>query len=160
MKSVLILASLAVVALANPSLAADTAPKAEPVANGDPGTTAFTGDHMFKAFHGQAGVDRLVEDFVARNVADPRIADIFANQDLDNLRARLKEHFCFILGGGCTYTGKDMKTAHKDMGIQTANFNALVENLQTSMDKEGVAFRDQNRFLAKLAPMKRVVVTR
>jgi hypothetical protein len=28
------------------------------------------------------------------------------------------------------------------------------------MDKEGVPFRDQNKLLAKLAPMKRTTVTR
>jgi hemoglobin len=35
-----------------------------------------------------------------------------------------------------------------------------VENLQWAMDKEGVAFRAQNRLLAILAPMHRTVVTR
>jgi len=36
--------------------------------------------------------------------------------------------------------------------------NALVENLQMAMEKEGVPFQTQNRFLAKLAPMKRDIV--
>ena len=153
-KSISLFFTAAVLALAQPGQAA------EPVVAGDAGATPFVDNAMFKAFHSQAGVDRVVETFVDRNVADPRIADIFAGQDLDNLRARLKEHFCYLLGGGCIYTGKDMKTAHKDMGVQIANFNAVVENLQFAMEKEGVAFRDQNRFLAKLAPMKRVVVTR
>ncbi len=53
-----------------------------------------------------------------------------------------------------------MKTSHKDMGLQDADFNALVENLQKAMDQEGVPFRAQNRLLAKLAPMQRSVVTR
>jgi hemoglobin len=53
-----------------------------------------------------------------------------------------------------------MATAHKDMGLQNHDFNALVEDLQAAMDQEGVAFRDQNRLLAKLAPMQRVTVER
>jgi hemoglobin len=38
--------------------------------------------------------------------------------------------------------------------------NILVEHLQHAMDREGVPFAAQNRFLAKLAPMKRDVVER
>jgi hemoglobin len=101
-----------------------------------------------------------VDDLVARNQADPRISDIFRNQDMVRLRRTLKEQFCFILGGGCDYTGRDMLRAHKDMGVQRADLSALVENLQAAMRKEGVAFGAQNRLLAKLAPMHRDVVQR
>ncbi len=65
-----------------------------------------------------------------------------------------------MLGGGCDYTGRDMKTAHKDMGLQAADMNALVENLQAAMRREGVPFADQNRLLAKLAPQKRDMMER
>lgn len=148
-------------------LAADppAAPAEEPVApyvhaDANAGAKPFANDAMFRAFHGQPGVDRLVERFVALNVADPRIADIFRGQDLVRLRRVLKEHFCYLLGGGCTYSGRSMRQAHKDMGLQTADMGALVENLQAAMGAEGVAFAAQNRFLAKLAPIKREVVER
>ena len=51
-----------------------------------------------------------------------------------------------------------MKTAHKNLGVQTADFNAIVEDLEKAMTKEGVGFGAQNRFLAKLAPMKHSTV--
>lgn len=140
-----------------------TLPGEEPVepyaqSNANAGARPFADEGTWQAFHGAAGVDRLVEDFVARNRADPRISDIFKNQDFVRLRRTLKEQFCYILGGGCTYTGRDMKAAHKDMGLQPADMGALVENLQKAMNKEGVPFSAQNRFLAKLAPIKRDVM--
>jgi len=55
--------------------------------------------------------------------------------------------------------GRDMKTVHKDMGVQQADMNRLVELLQQSMRDEHVAFAAQNKFLSKLAPMRRDVVT-
>jgi hemoglobin len=110
---------------------------------------------LFNAFHGKAGIGRIVDGLVDRSVADPRIAEIFKNQDLVRLRRTLKEQFCYLLGGGCVYTGRDMKTAHKDMGIQDADFNALVENLELAMTQEGVSNRAQNKLLAILAPMHR-----
>ncbi|UVO49355.1 group 1 truncated hemoglobin [Sphingomonas sp. SUN019] len=128
--------------------------------NANAGATAFADDAMWRAFHGREGVDRIVEAFVARNQSDPRIGDIFKGQDMVRLRRVLKEQFCYILNGGCDYSGRTMKDAHKDMGIQQADMGALVENLQAAMRAEGVDFRAQNRFLAKLAPMKRDVVER
>lgn len=128
--------------------------------NANAGATPFGGDTVWRAFHGSDGVARIVDDLVARNQADSRISDIFRNQDMVRLRRTLKEQFCFILGGGCDYTGRDMLRAHKDMGVQRADLSALVENLQAAMRKEGVAFGAQNRLLAKLAPMHRDVVQR
>ena len=120
----------------------------------------FRGTAMLDAFHGHEGIDRIVADLVTTNLADPRIADIFRGQDLVRLRRVLGEHFCYLLGGGCTYTGRDMRTAHANMGVQAKDMNALVTNLQAAMTREGVAFGAQNAFLSKLAPMRRDVVTR
>lgn len=122
------------------------------------GARPFEGNGMWRAFHGEAGVDRIVEDMVARNVADPRIGDIFKGQDLVRLRRVLKEQFCYLLGGGCHYSGRAMRSAHTDMGVQQADMAALVENLQAAMRNEHVGFAAQNRFLAKLAPMHRDIV--
>lgn len=162
MRVLLVLAAVA--ALATPTLA-QTPPGEQPV---DPYTqsdanaeaTPIHGEGTLRAFHGRAGVDRIVDGLVDRAVADPRISEIFKNQDLVRLRRTLKEQLCYVLNGGCAYTGRDMKASHADMGIRQSDFNALVEDLQQAMDKEGVPFRAQNRLLAKLAPMERHVVTR
>ena len=126
--------------------------------NANAGATPFAGDVMLAAFHGRAGIARIVDDFVGRIAADPRIGDIFRNQDLVRLRRTLKEQFCYILNGGCDYTGRTMAASHKDLGIQTPDFNALVGDLQAAMRHEHVPFAQQNRLLAKLAPMKRATV--
>lgn len=128
--------------------------------NANAGAVPFSGDEMWHAFHGSAGVDRIVDDLIARNRTDPRISDIFKGQDYARLGRVLKEQFCFILNGGCSYSGRDMRTAHRDMGVQQADMGALVENLQSAMTREQVSFAAQNRLLAKLAPMHRDIVTR
>ncbi len=124
------------------------------------GTAPMKDDGTFKAFHGLNGLERISADLVAFSHADPRTADIFRAADNTRLVRTLTEQFCYILGGGCSYSGRDMKSVHADMGLQTADFAALVENLQRAMDKERVPFAAQNRLLAKLAPMKRVIVVR
>jgi hemoglobin len=130
------------------------------VSDANAGTSPITDPSVFAAFHGKAGVDRIVARLKVSYRTDPRLADIFRAADLDRLTRLLSEQICYILGGPCHYTGRDMKSVHADQGLQTRDFDALVEDLQAAMDKEQVPFWAQNRLLAKLAPMKRVVVTR
>jgi len=53
-----------------------------------------------------------------------------------------------------------MASAHEGMELTKADFNALVEVLQAAMQARGIAFGDQNRMLAKLAPMHREMLGR
>lgn len=131
-----------------------------PVSSANAGAAPIASDRVWRAFNGAEGTRRIVDETVRLSVDDPRIADTFKSHDLVRLRRTLFEQFCYLLGGGCDYTGRDMRAAHQDMGLQTADLNALIENLQAAMRREGVPFSAQNRLLAKLAPMKRDVVER
>jgi hemoglobin len=160
----ILIAALVALALAAPAFAQEAAAPAPAPIKGTPaenaGAKPFEGDGMWKAFHEQAGVTRIVDRLIDASVADPKIGDIFKGHEVPKLKKLLVEQFCYLLNGPCTYSGRDMKTAHKDMGLQMADFNRLVELLQVAMDQEHIAFRDQNRFLAKLAPMERTTVER
>jgi hemoglobin len=124
------------------------------------GATPIKGDAVYKAFHEKDGIDRIIDDFVVRITTDPRISARFKNANLIRLRLELKEQVCYLVGGACTYTGKDMKSSHAGMNLRNSDFNALAEDLQFSMDKEHVNFRAQNQLIAKLAPMQHVIVTK
>ena len=124
------------------------------------GASPLASRAVFDAFHGEAGLRRISDDFVERDCKDPRIKDVFAAADLVRLKRTFAEQLCYLLDGGCRYSGRDMATAHKGMGLQDSDFNAVVENLQQAMDDEHVPFRAQNVLLAKLAPMQRTVVER
>ena len=115
-------------------------------------------DTLFRALGGQAGIDRLVDDFVPRLVADPRMSEFFKKAKQPHLKLMLEQQFCVVSGGGCAYDGQSMAQAHKDMDIAKGDFNALVEVLQDSMDAQDVPFAIQNRLLARLAPMHRDIV--
>ena len=162
-----IILAAAVALIALPAVAQDPAhrPGEEAVdtyvvSDANAGAAPFMGTAMFEAFHGQDGINRIVDGMLDRSIADPRIAPVFERTDMVRLRRTLKEQFAYILGGPSSYTGRSMEDAHDDLGLQPADMGALVEHLQASMAAEGVPFHTQNRFLAKLAPMKRDVVTR
>ena len=122
------------------------------------GATPFTGDGMVRAFHGQEGIQRVVDGMVVRAYADPIIGEIFFGHDKVRLSRTLFEQFCYLLNAGCSYSGRDMASAHKDLGVQRKDMNRLVELLQEAMREEKIDFQAQNRFLSKLAPMHHDVV--
>ena len=121
---------------------------------------AATSDTLYRALGGKPGITTIVEDFVTRMVADPRISPMFKNTKLPNLKGQIRDQFCMLSGGPCKYEGDTMKVSHKDLDINKANFNQVVEHLQRALDASDVPFRDQNRLLALLAPMHRDIITR
>lgn len=119
----------------------------------------FAQDTLFADLGGQAGIDKIVEASVENYLADDRIKAVFEESNMDRVRAQFKVQFCQIAGGPCQYTGHNMVEAHRGLKLTNADFNAVVEDLQDAMDKVGIPFATQNRFLARLAPMQRHVVT-
>ena len=115
---------------------------------------------VFDEFGGKPGLVALMNDFMDNLMADSRTRPYFANSDREHIKVELVDQFCVILDGPCTYTGKDMEKVHRNLGINRAAFNALVEDLQTAMNKHKVPFRAQNKLLAKLAPMHKVIITK
>ena len=141
--------ALALLLVATPAGAQSTAVTAPVVS---------TDGKLFAAFGGREGLVRIVDDLFVNVDADPRINTFFEPAKREQTKAHLVAQFCVILNGGCTYTGKDMKAAHKDLGVQKADVFALIENLQKAMDKNGVPFSAQNKLLAALAPQHRDIV--
>ncbi len=153
------------VSLAAVLAAAASQALAEPMASStnfanSAGAEPIPGDAVFKAFHGKEGIARIMDDFVPRISSDPRIKARFEETNLDRLKLMLTQQVCYLTGGPCQYGGRDMTEVHASLGLKNLDFNALAEDLQLSMDKEQVPFAAQNRLLAKLAPMQRVIVTK
>jgi hemoglobin len=121
--------------------------------------TMSSSSALYQAFGEKAGLVKLMDDFVPRLQADPRLAEAFKNANVANLKSQLVNQICQVSGGPCEYKGPDMKVVHSNMDITKTDFNALVEVLQKSMDAQGIAFSSQNQLLAKLAPMHRDVIT-
>lgn len=114
---------------------------------------------LYEQLGGKESIRLVMDDFVVRLKADPRIGDQFAATNADRLASQLTDQVCEATGGPCKYVGLDMKAAHAGMTITKAHFNALVEVLQTSMNAHNVPFDIQLEVLSMLAPMHRDVIT-
>jgi hemoglobin len=115
---------------------------------------------IYKEFGEKAGLINIMDDFMINLLKDPRTRSFFENADQKHIKEQLVDQFCYILNGPCDYRGAKMKPIHANLGINRENFNALIEQLQFSMDKYNVPFRAQNKLLAVLAPMHREIIAR
>ena len=113
---------------------------------------------LFDSMGGEPVLRAAVSRFADLVVADNRINFTFAEADMSKFKSLLFDQLCNLSGGPCRYTGRDMRTSHAKLNINTAEFNALAEDLYIALGKEGVPYRLQNKLMALLAPMQRQIV--
>lgn len=110
------------------------------------------GASLYDDLGGEIALQAIISDMMDLTLADPQMAPIFVDSDIERLKNLLFIHTCHIADGPCEYEGQDMRRAHDGLGIRTMHFNRLVENMQVAMDNQDISFRIQNRLLARLAP--------
>jgi hemoglobin len=120
---------------------------------------------LYERLGGKKSITAVVDEFVSRVAMDNRINHFFAQTAGDPARMKafkmnLVDQICQASGGPCKYTGKDMKSAHAGMGIASADFNALVEDLVGALDHFKVGMQEKNDLLGALGPMKSDIVTK
>jgi hemoglobin len=118
---------------------------------------------LYQRLGGMSAIQSVVDDFVARILADDRVNRWFAHAaaDPENARAykaKLADFICQGTGGPCKYTGADMFAAHKGRGITDAAFQAVVSDLGATLEKLKVPEKEKGQLLGLLAPMKPAIV--
>jgi len=118
---------------------------------------------LYSRLGGKRAIKLVVDEFVSNLLTDERINKFFTEiandrRRLASFKGKLVDQICQASGGPCRYTGKDMKTAHKGLGITEGDFNALVEDLVKALDKVIVSATDKNELLGAFSSMKNEVV--
>ncbi len=140
--------------------------------DGENGAEAKT---LYQRLGGDQGIAALVDDVTARVIADPRV-----NFDRSGVRrtwyggkvtvweatpdnvARFKRHlaeFISLAAGGPTrYTGRDMRTVHREMRITNAEFDAMLGDLIASMERLGYREAEKEDLVAIVETTRKQVV--
>jgi hemoglobin len=113
---------------------------------------------LYDRLGGKDAIVAVVDDFVGNVAADNRINRYFAKTDVPRFKRNLVDQICAGTGGPCTYTGRDMKTAHAGMGVTNADFDALVGDLVKTLDKFKVPEKEKGELLGILGPMRPSIV--
>ncbi|MBC54173.1 MAG: group 1 truncated hemoglobin [Gammaproteobacteria bacterium] len=115
-------------------------------------------DNLYQALGAAPGIEQIADNFIMEIAYDPRVFDRFADSNVERFREKIIEHFCFIADGPCEYTGDSMVLVHRGMDINSAEFNAVVEDLIDAMDKAGTPISAQNRLLDRLAGLRPQII--
>jgi hemoglobin len=151
-------------ALACMVIACGGSPKSQPTTTAKGGAAPATGGapakpELYERLGGQRAIVAVVDDFIGRVAADPRINLRFINTDIPRLKSLLVEFVCMASSGPCHYTGQDMETSHAGMELVEDEFNALVEDLSATLDKFKVPAKEKGELLGALGPLEPRIVT-
>jgi hemoglobin len=116
------------------------------------------GATLFERLGGLGAIESVIDDFVARCAGDDRINKKFARTDVPRLKKMLIDQVCEATGGPCTYTGREMKETHDEMGVTAGEFDALVEDLVATLGRFQVPQAEQDELLGLLGPMRGDIV--
>lgn len=116
---------------------------------------------LYQRLGGYDAIAAVTDDFIGRLATDKQLARFFGGHSEDSLK-RIRQHIvdqlCAATGGPCVYTGRDMKTSHKGMGITEADWNAAAAHLVATLDKFKVPAKEKNEVLGAITALKNDIV--
>ncbi len=97
---------------------------------------------IYERIGGEKAVDAAVDKFYEKVLADERIKHFFTDTDMKKQANHQKQFLTYAFGGSASYSGKSMKAAHKNlvekMGLNDTHFDAVMENLGSTLKELGV----------------------
>ena len=123
---------------------------------------------LFDRLGGDQGINAIVDDWINRALADPRVNwerkgitqggfSIRRNRSVEwkatpqavaNMKKHIAQFIAVATGGPAKYEGRDMKEVHAGMHISNANFDAAVGDLKASLDKLRIPTEEQKELMA------------
>jgi hemoglobin len=136
---------------------------------------------LYARLGGEEGIHAIVEDFVPRVLADPRVnwerkgitrggMNVFkrgksvswdpSEANVARLKKHLGQFLALSTGGPPTYEGRDMREVHGNLHIANAEFDAAVGDLKATLDKIGVPTEEQKELLSIVESTRPQVATK
>jgi hemoglobin len=116
---------------------------------------------LFERLGGKEGIAFVVDEFLKNVAADTRVSKIFAKTKgdrLDKLKASLGDQICEVSGGPCKYAGKEMKAAHKGMGVTEVQWDAFIEDLSLALQARGLGEEEKSELFAAIGKYRDDIV--
>jgi hemoglobin len=134
-------------------IAIKTLPKKE-----EPGKT------LWERLGGEANVRKVVDDFAKTAAADPAVnlsrdgKYPLDEASVQHLKNQLVDFISGNTGGPLKYQGKNMKEAHKGMGITNAEYDAAGKHLKRALEKNGAKAADARAVLTAVEGLRLEIV--
>lgn len=114
---------------------------------------------LFEKLGGKPAITAVTNEFYKRVLADPDLKGYFSKTNMDKQIESQIDFLSMALGGPNNYKGKDMKSAHKGMGITEPHFGKVAGHLVDSLKWAKVPDEDIDAVIALVGPLKADIVT-
>lgn len=127
------------------------------------GADADHHESLYARLGGEKAIHAVVDDFVARILADTHVNKWFEHVAKDpheaaEYKKNLSDFLCKAAGGPCAYHGKDMVAAHHDQHVTAEAFQAVARHLEESLDHLKVHEAEKHELLTLVGGLKAAVV--
>jgi hemoglobin len=124
-------------------------------------STRAQNNSLYNRLGGYDALAAVTDDFITRLATDKTLGRFFVGAS-DNSKMRIRQllldQLCAATGGPCIYIGRDMKTAHRGLGITEDDWNIAVKHLVATLTKFKVGQREQEEVAAALTKLKDDIV--
>ena len=106
---------------------------------------------LYERLGGYDAIVAVADDLLPRLESDTQLGRFWANRGDDGIareKQLLVDYLCTSAGGPMLYTGRDMLTSHKGMGITESDWTILVDHLKATLTGFQVPQQEQDDVLA------------
>jgi truncated hemoglobin YjbI len=118
-------------------------------------------DSLYKRLGGYDVIAAVADDFLAWGWADKQLGRYFvghSESSFKELRQHVVNLLCELTGGSCVYTGRDMKSSHKGLGVTEADWKIADDLFVAALNKHKVGTQEQSEFMKIIRDMKSQIV--
>ena len=100
---------------------------------------ATTQSTLFTRLGGMEAVNAAVNIFYEKVLQDDRVNHFFRHIDMEKQSGKLKAFMAYAFGAPLPYSGKALREAHQHMHLQESHFNAVAEQLVSTLQELNIA---------------------
>jgi hemoglobin len=116
---------------------------------------------LYSRLGGYDAIASVTDDFITKLMNEPQLSKFFVGFSNDS-KMRIRQHIidfiCQETGGPCYYTGKDIKTMHRGLGISESEWGIATTDFKGTLDKFNVGQKEQEELLSAISSMKNDIV--
>lgn len=113
---------------------------------------------LYERLGGEEKVRKIVRDVLQKNFDNPIIGHHFKHVDMEKLNQLVFDFFSMGTGGPHKYTGRDMSTAHANLGITNDDFERANIDTILALQENGVGQAEITEIIGILDSMKGDVI--
>lgn len=118
-------------------------------------------DTLYTRLGGYDAISAVADNLLPRLMADDLLGRFWQNRGEDGIKREkqlLVDFLCASAGGPMYYTGRDMLTSHRGMGISENDWQRFIGHVNDTLTHFGVADAEKNDVLAFVESTKAEIV--